>query len=798
MIEDIGFESSPNYSAGTTSKEDSNKEDAVETFELLILGMTCAACSGGIEKAVNAIDGVISCSISGTFSFLVKRCLIYSFLVLNQSGTFEVLKKKVGIRDIVEIIEDMGFQAFLSDKSAASSNAQVESLARTKEIKKWRDLFWRSLYFSAPISLISMIIPMFIPGFLSSTFLLPGLSWANFIIICLCTPVQYGVGMSFHKKAWKSLKHGSYTMDVLLSLGTNLAFIFSVASIMVSILRGGKPTPQVFFETSSTLITFVSLGRYLENSAKSKTSSALSKLISLAPANALLIEEEGPNNTKSTREIPAAYIKTGDLLKILPGERMPCDGKVEFGKSEVDESLVTGEPLPVLKVTNDLVIAGTVNGSSVLHVRAERVGSDTTLSQIVKLVSSAQASKAPIQTSADRVSAIFVPVIIALGCLTFSVWMIIIECTGWIPTSFPSDSNHVFVCLSMCISVIVVACPCALGLATPTAVMVGTGVGAQLGILIKGGEPLETAQKITKVVFDKTGTLTIGQMSVISFDIFPGSGMKVSKSELIDLVGMVEANSEHPIGKSIYAYCRPSNKQKILECESIAGSGIFATIIDSRQIKRELAIGNLVFLKERNCEAFSSSINLESFQKHHASQGRTVIFIGIDSIITACVSLADSIKPEAPGVIKCLEKMGIQVAMITGDQLLTAQAIGQSLGIREIHAGISPAGKQQLIKEMQLTDVVAMVGDGVNDSASLAQSDMGIAVYGGTDVALAAASVVLMRPDLRDVVTAIDLSRTIMRRIWINFAFATTYNVLMVPLAMGIGAPWGKDYNEMM
>ena len=606
--------------------------------------------------------------------------------------------------------------------------------------------------------------------------------------------------MSFHKKAWKSLKHHSYTMDVLLSLGTNLAFLFSVLSIFVSIARGGKPVPQVFFETSSTLITFVSLGRYLENSAKSKTSSALTKLISLAPATALLIEQDviAGKKTQSTREIPAAFIKAGDLLKILPGERMPCDGSVEFGKSEVDESLVTGEPLPVLKVCGDLVIAGTVNGSSVVHVRAERVGADTTLSQIVKLVSGAQASKAPIQAAADRVSAVFVPVIIALGCFTFSVWMIIIESTGWIPSAFPQDSNHVFVCLSMCISVIVVACPCALGLATPTAVMVGTGVGAQHGILIKGGEPLETAQKITKIVFDKTGTLTIGEMSVMNFDVFAGVLQKlgVNKADIIDIVGFVEGNSEHPIGKSIHAYCRPSNKHVMVECESVPGAGMFASIVaGSRQVTHSVAIGNLQFLMEERQFSAPPSINLTQIQEYHASQGRTVVFVGMDGLLVACISLADTIKPEAPGVIKCLDKMGIKVAMITGDQLLTAQAIGHSLGIKEIHAGVSPAGKQQLVREMQLTDVVAMVGDGINDSASLAQSDMGIAVFGGTDVALAAASVVLMRPDLRDVVTAIDLSRTIMRRIWINFAFATAYNVLMVPLAMGVGAPWGNNFS---
>lgn len=576
-------------------------------------------------------------------------------------------------------------------------------------------------------------------------------------------------------------------MDVLVSLGTNLSYIFSIFAIVNSIARGGTPPPQVFFETSSTLITFVALGRYLENTAKAKTASALSRLYSLAPAHALLLELR--DGVVHVRPIPTEFIKRGDLIKVLPGERMPCDANVEFGRSDVDESVVTGEPLPVLKCVGDVVIAGTVNGAGALHVRAERVGSDTTLAQIVRLVSDAQATKAPIQATADMVSAVFVPSIIALGCVTFVIWLTIIKETGWIPASFPPDSNHFFVCLSMCISVIVVACPCALGLATPTAVMVGTGVGAKLGILIKGGEPLEMAHKITRIVFDKTGTLTVGAMSVYSFDVLEACG--VPRIELLGMVGLVESNSEHPIGKSIMSYCPdPPFKDEIVSCVSVPGSGMLAAVFHKKSGKKlKFVIGNLLFMKENSCLDLSDG--LLEIENSHASQGRTIIFVGVDSTIVAVISLADTIKPEAPAVVKCLKKMGIKVAMITGDQLLTAQTIAQLCGIDEVHAGVSPAGKQELIVAMQKSDCVAMVGDGVNDSASLAQADIGIAVFGGTDVAIAAASVVLMRPDLRDVVTAIDLSRTIMRRIWINFLFASCYNILMVPLAMGAGAPWG-------
>jgi Cu+-exporting ATPase len=318
--------------------------------------------------------------------------------------------------------------------------------------------------------------------------------------------------------------------------------------------------------------------------------------------------------------------------------------------------------------------------------------------------------------------------------------------------------------------------------------MVGTGVGAKNGILIKGGEPLETARRITKIVFDKTGTLTQGSMSVYATEVFPGSPL--SKTALMSMVGLIESNSEHPIGKSIVEVAPPPYLDEISECTSVPGSGMRASVIQRISGKiLKFTIGNLKFMQEHDCMA--RNVDIEALEKDHESQGRTVIFVAVDSVIVSIIALADTIKPEAPAVVRALQRMGIQVAMVTGDQELTARTIADICGIQEVHAGVSPSGKQAIVSEMQLNDVVAFVGDGVNDSASLAQSDMGIAVYGGTDVAVAAASVVLMRPDLRDVITAIDLSKTIFRRIWLNFVFASVYNVLMIPLAMGFGAPWG-------
>lgn len=628
---------------------------------------------------------------------------------------------------------------------------------------------------------------MFAPQISGYQLFVPGLTLGDVSMMLLTIPIQFSIGSHFYIQSYKAIKHHTYTMDVLISIGTGLSFGYSIISMLHCIARGGSPPATVFFETSSTLITFVTLGRYLENTAKAQTSTALSNLISLAPSHALLLELDEDKNMNA-RQILSEYIKVGDLLKILPGERIPCDGVIEFGDSAVDESLVTGEPLPVEKTVFDKVICGTVNGSGALHVRAHQVGNDTTLSQIVKLVSSAQASKAPIQAAADQIASVFVPVVLLLGFVTFFGWISIILSTGWIPSSFPEDSNYVFVALSMCISVIVVACPCALGLATPTAVMVGTGVGAKMGILIKGGEPLETAHRITKVVFDKTGTLTVGSMSVYTFDIL--AACTISRPELLKAVGLIESNSEHPIGKSMVEYAPPPYTAEIERVESIPGSGMRAVLINkSTGEKNQYTIGNLKFIQQYKC---TSLIHLDAVEKEHQSYGRTVIFVAMDGVIVALAALADTIKPEAPLVVKSLQKMGIKVAMVTGDQELTAMAIARSCHITEVHAGVSPSGKQKIVSDMQMHDVVAMVGDGVNDSASLAQADMGIAVFGGTDVAIAAASVVLMRPDLSDVITAIDLSRTIFKRIWLNFMWASVYNLLMIPLAMGFGSPWGN------
>ena len=446
IIEELGYEATPI----SISKKG--------TLDLFIYGMTCASCSGKIERSVGKLRGICSVHVN----------------LLAESAEIIFIHEEIGIRDIIETIESLGFNATISD---SSRETQLASLNRTKEIKEWRSAFQKSLAFSIPVSIISMILPAYIPEICYFQLGLPGLRLCDVSQLILTVPVQFGIGWRFYKSAWKSLKHNSYTMDVLVCLGTTMSFLFSTLSIFYSIWRSGNPPPNVFFETSATLITFVTLGRYLENMAKSQTSSALSKLMSLAPSYSMLLEKKIENGIEIViaRKIPTEYIRVGDLLKVGPGERIPVDGKIIFGETQIDESILTGEPLLLSKSISDQVISGSINGLGLLHIEAQRVGTDTTLAQIVNLVQKSQTSKskAPIQKIADRVASVFIQSVIALSLLTFVFWMFYIHFhAGKIPPPFPADSDWLFVCLSMTISVIVVACPCALGLATPTAVMV--------------------------------------------------------------------------------------------------------------------------------------------------------------------------------------------------------------------------------------------------------------------------------------------------------------------------------------
>lgn len=751
------------------------------------------SCTSAVEKGLLALPGVRAVSVSLTPG---RAQVTY-----DRAG--------LGIRDIVEEVESLGFDAVLS--SEESNIMQMQSLTRTKEVQAWRKAFWRSLSFALPVFTLSMILPM-IPIFrpLVNFRLFPGIYLGDMICLALTLPVQFGpgLGLKLYRSAWKAIKHRAPTMDVLVMFGTSAAFSYSIFVILYTIISADPNShPTVFFDTSTMVITFVSFGRYLENMAKGKTSAALSKLLSLTPAKTT-IYTDAPACT-SEKTISTDLVQVNDYVKVVPGDRIPADGFVIKGESSLDESMVTGEVMPVVKRIGDQVIGGTVNGPGSFDMRVSKAGKDTALSQIVKLVEEAQTSKAPIQAFADTVAGYFVPVVIALSLLTFTVWMVIAHTTSTLPHIFhESGANKFMVCLKLCISVVVVACPCALGLSTPTAVMVGTGVGAQNGILIKGSGPLEASHKVDRILLDKTGTLTVGKLEVVgmrwtdqatgsprrtSIDIAKaqrGGEWSATQSDVLLMVAAAESRSEHPLAQAVGAFAKRTLNFVELpthvyasEFESVTGSGIRCNVTgkfagSSKSEKHSVLIGNQQFLTNNK---ISIPDTIRTFREREEALGRTAIFIAVDCNVSCAVSLSDTLKPEARQVVEALRSMGITVMLVTGDQEATAQAIAAEVGIlpQDVSAAIKPEGKRELVQRFQAQGhTVAMVGDGVNDSPALAAADVGMALCSGTDIAIEAADVVLMRSDLLDVVAAIDLARTIFSKIRMNFFWAAVRGVL--------------------
>ncbi|KAG0221842.1 hypothetical protein BGX31_009510, partial [Mortierella sp. GBA43] len=783
LVEDMGFDAAPIV------------EQRQDTVDLQVHGMTCASCVNSIENGLSKTPGIISASVSLTL----------------QAAKVEYDNQVIGVRDIVEIISDMGFDALLADRT---HNAQLESLARTKEINEWRQALWTSFLFALPVFIISMIMPMCGWGQAIYNIPLPLNLVLGDVVACVLTiPVQFGIGRRFMISAYKALKHGVATMDVLISLGTLSAFTFSAFSMIYSMFDSAHKA-TVFFDTSSMLITFVLLGRYLENMAKGKTSVALSKLMCLTPSTCTIyVMDPKTGERVSEKQIPSELIQRGDIIKIIPGDKIPTDGVVVHGESTVDESMVTGEAEPINKVKGSNVIGGTVNGLGTFDMEAIRVGSETALAQIVQLVEDAQTSKAPIQAFADMIAGYFVPTVVFLALLTFIFWMVVSHTAAadHLPMMFKMEPSKLVACLKLCISVVVVACPCALGLATPTAVMVGTGIGAQNGILIKGGVALEAAHTINMIVFDKTGTLTQGKLEVASWSLRAPTTTSSSSSSLgalteeamLKVVGAAESSSEHPLGRAIGRYAQTklnvaSIDATVTNFSSSTGQGIQCTVRLPPPSNGEynVIVGNKSWLSDHKV-SLPDSLATDQSQQERA--GRTTVFVAINGAFIGFISMSDKIKPEAPKTVARLQQMGIQVAMVTGDQPLVAEVIAAECGIDKIHAGVSPSGKTKIVSDLQAKGYrVAMIGDGINDSPALAQSDLGIALVSGTDVAMEAADMVLMRGDLTDVVGAIDLCQTIFRRIRYNFVWACIYNILGVPIAMGVFLPWGYHIHPMV
>ncbi|KAF3921601.1 hypothetical protein AA313_de0206263 [Arthrobotrys entomopaga] len=821
IIEDRGFDA--RVISTDTPSTGAQKEMKIQSLIVKIYGMQDEGSVLEIERLLDQLEGVDSATVN----------------FRTMKADIEFYPSTIGIRTIFEAIEAAGYNALLSDNE--ESNAQLESLAKTKEIQEWKTAFIFSLSFAIPVFLISMIIPMYLKfiNFSNVKLLIPGLFLGDVVCLALTIPVQFGVGKRFYKSAWKSLKHKSATMDVLVVFGTTSAFVFSCASMLISILSPPHTRPATVFDTCTMLITFITLGRFLENKAKGQTSTALSKLMSLAPPMAtiysnpnyhaksedLLSESKSPAefdvNDVQERKVPTELLQVNDIVILRPGDKIPADGVVTYGESFVDESMVTGEAMPIHKKPGSRVVGGTVNGTGRLDFKVSRAGRDTQLAQIVKLVQEAQTSRAPIQRMADIVAGYFVPGVVSLGLVTFISWMILSHVLPHPPEIFrnATSGGSFMVCLKLCISVIVFACPCALGLATPTAVMVGTGVGAENGILVKGGEALETATKITKVVFDKTGTITVGKMTVARCErseVWKSSDWRSVR--WWTLVGLAEDSSEHPIGRAIANFAKAqlgmspehSIEGTVSDFSAVVGRGITASIVPAKDSKRHTVhIGNSAFLQENGItlsereesNAMGESGKLSKGKSEKASTGQTVVFVAIDGAYAGFLSLSDEIKADAKYAIMALRRMGIKVAMVTGDQRSTALAVAEAVGINksQVWAGVSPDEKQNLVATMKKEgDIVAMVGDGINDSPALATADVGIAMASGTDVAMEAADIVLMKSgELLDIPASLHLAKTIFRRIRLNLLWACGYNVVGMPFAMGFFLPFGLHLHPM-
>ncbi|XP_078258994.1 copper-transporting ATPase 2-like isoform X2 [Rhinoraja longicauda] len=813
IITDFGF--------GATVIQD---EPPAGKLVLNITGMTSASCAHNIESKLTRVEGVLYVSVA----LATSRAHVTLDLEL------------LGPRDVIRMIQGLGFGASLVKRDTA-----VHNLEHKEEIKQWRKSFLFSLVFGIPV--FGLMMYMIVMDKRSGSMppeqnVLPGLSILNLAFFILCTPVQFIGGRYFYVQAYKSLKHKAASMDVLIVLATTVAYLYSCIILIVAMAEKAEQSPVTFFDTPPMLFVFIALGRWLEHIAKSKTSEALAKLLSLQATEATVVTLGLDNLILGEEQVGVDLVQRGDIIKIVPGGKFPVDGKVVEGTSMADESLITGEPMPVVKRPGSIVIAGSINAQGTLLIRATHVGSDTTLSQIVKLVEEAQTSKAPIQQLADKLSGYFVPLIVVISVVTLITWIVI----GYVDfnimkthlSGYNTDISRaeliVRFAFQTSITVLSIACPCSLGLATPTAVMVGTGVGAQNGILIKGGEPLEMAHKIKVVMFDKTGTITHGVPRVMRVLVL-GNIAQLSLKTLLAVVGTAEASSEHPLGSAITKYCKEELGTDVLghctDFQSVPGCGISCKVakIETALKKSEQSpskereqSGELMQIRDSPdavssqitgaegtviSQAYSVSIgnrewmirnglqvgnDVDETMISHEMKGQTAVLVAVDGTLCGMIAIADTVKPEAALAVCTLQSMGVDVVLLTGDNHKTATAIARQVGIRKVFAEVLPSHKVAKVQELQdQGKIVAMVGDGVNDSPALAKADVGIAIGTGTDVAIEAADVVLIRNDLLDVVASIHLSKKTVSRIRINFVFASIYNLVGIPIAAGVFLPFG-------
>ena len=712
------------------------QEGKTQTFA--IEGMTCASCAQTIEKAVGKLSGVDKASVN-----LATEKMQVSY---NPSA--------ISVSDVTGAVSNSGYAAVLETTDTQDNSRAEKREKKEKRMKQLSNRFGMSIIFTIPVLIISMgpMVGMPLPNIVD-----PMINAFNFSLLqlILTLPIMV-VSWEYFQKGFKTLFKGHPNMDSLIALATASAFVYSLAATIRTGLGYGNFSDLLYYEVTGVILTLHTLGLFLEERSKGQMSSAIEKLVNLAPKTARVIR----NGVE--QEITVDEVALGDVIRVRPGESMPVDGVVVEGRTSVDESMLTGESIPVEKESGDEVIGATINKNGSIDYRATRVGSDTTLSQIIKLVEDAQGSKAPIARMADIITGYFVPIVIALAVLAGIAWLI-------------AGQSGIFV-LSVIITTLVIACPCALGLATPTSIMVGTGKGAEHGVLIKSGEALETTHNLDTIVFDKTGTLTEGKPIVTDILVTP----LITKENLLYYAASGETGSEHPLGEAIVQKSKEENMTlaKPDHFEAILGHGIRVEIEG-----KDMYIGNRKLMLEQK-------IDLSSMEKESdrlADEGKTPMYLSVDGELAGIIAVADTLKENSMKAVKELRRRGVEVIMITGDNKRTAKAIAKQVGIDSVLSEVLPEDKAEEVKKLQEAGKkVAMVGDGINDAPALAQADVGIAVGSGTDVAIESADIVLMRNDLTAVLTAIDLSHATLRNIKQNLFWAFAYNLVGIPVAMGL------------
>lgn len=713
-----------------------------ERVTIPIAGLHCASCVSKIESRLSALNGVIRATVN----------------LATEQATIEYVPRQISLHELKEAVRDLGYE--IPETVEVAEGAEIEDLERTAReasIRGWKVRFWVSAALTLPIALGAL------RDFPALAEIVPAVFANPYVQLALAAPVQFWGGWPFYRGAWAAARHGTADMNTLIAVGSSAAYFYSLAAILFGqfFAAASGVRPALYFDTAAVIITLILLGRYLEARARGKTSEAIRKLAGMKPKTARVVR----HGTEA--DVPVEDVRVDDMVVVRPGERIPVDGVIVEGTSAVDESMITGESIPATKRPGDEVIGATINKTGSFTFRATKVGKDTALAQIIRMVEQAQGSKAPIQRLADIISGYFVPVVIGIAVLTFIVWLI------WGPS--PAFN---FALLNF-VAVLIIACPCALGLATPTAIMVGTGKGAENGILIKGGEILERAHRVTTVVLDKTGTLTKGEPSLV--DVIPEPG--VAELELLKLAASAERRSEHPLGEAIIngAEERGIELAEPRSFSAIVGEGIQAEV-DGRIV----LVGTSRLMSERHV----SLDGLEARALALSSEGKTPMYVAADGRPIGVLAVSDTLKENSVEAVHKLQQMGIEVVMITGDNRRTAQAFAAQVGIERVLAEVLPQDKASEILRLQgQGKTVAMVGDGINDAPALAQSDIGIAIGTGTDVAMEAGDITLISGDLLGIVTAISLSRKTIGTVRQNLFLSFVYNVLLIPLAAGVFYP---------